>query len=339
MAESGEMSRKERVTRAIEFTGPDHMPGEIRMRTEEDWEGDVVSAAFSFLPQQDSWKELPNGDTQYTTEWGFVIRKRPNFVGYHVDYCPLEDWESLKSYQFPDPEPAIESLTSSFQKQMSGVKDHYVLFDFTAGPFLILHFLRRDENFLMDLALEQERIGELFDRVLDYQIEIMRRLPALGVDAVIFFDDWGHQGGMLFSPQAWENVFIPRYERLRKETRELGLHFGFQATGDFRAVLPDLVELGIDILVPYQHSSLGIEELGQQVGGKICCRCSIDYQTTGPEGTPEQAREEVRRLFKALASEKGGLIYRKMGVGGFKIENAEAGWETFLECRDELASR
>lgn len=65
----------------------------------------------------------------------------------------------------------------------------------------------------MDLLLEKEKIGELFDWIVDHQIEIFRKFKELGAHGVMVHEDWGSSKGLIMSPKSWREIFKPRYMR------------------------------------------------------------------------------------------------------------------------------
>lgn len=85
----------------------------------------------------------------------------------------------------------------------------------------------------------------------------------------------------------------------------MGMHFGIQVTGDVSEVIPDLIELGLDVLYYPEPNVVGIEKLAQMVGG-LCVFTCMDWKTTGPLGTVEDARRETKAIIENFASPEGG---------------------------------
>ena len=88
------------------------------------------------------------------------------------------------------------------------------------------HTLMGMDNFLMALVDQPERMHELLRQVADYQIGIVRRYLALGVDIIRVLDDYGTQRGLLIGPQRWRSFIKPELARIWPPPRLAAPCFG-----------------------------------------------------------------------------------------------------------------
>lgn len=147
------------------------------------------------------------------------------------------------------------------------------------------------------------------------------------IDLVVICDDIATQTGPLISPRAYRKLIKPRHARvfreIRKNTRAKLL---FHSDGAMRWALPDLIELGIDGLNPVQCSAAGMDpvELKRDFGSDLLFWGSIDTQRVLPFGSPDEVREEVRRMIDAFYQD-GGFV-----IGSVHIIQAEVPPENVL---------
>ncbi len=118
----------------------------------------------------------------------------------------------------------------------------------------------------------------------------------------------------MVAPDYWRRVFKPRYKEQFRIAHEHGLDVFFHSCGKVDEIVPDLIEVGVDMLNLGQPAlnapdcKSGIEHMGKLYAGKVCFCTPADYQTTSIQGTPAENREEVRRIIESMDTPDGGLI-------------------------------
>ena len=113
----------------------------------------------------------------------------------------------------------------------------------------------------------------------------------------------------MISPKMWRKFLKPRMARIIAEVKAANpeLLVFYHSDGNLEAVVPDLIEIGVDILNPVQPESMDIAELKRLYGDRLSFWGGIGVQTTMPFGTPEEVRASVKRLIQT-ASQGGGLV-------------------------------
>jgi hypothetical protein len=109
----------------------------------------------------------------------------------------------------------------------------------------------------------------------------------------------------------------------------------FHCCGQIYDIIPDLIEIGVDILNLNQPDLFGVEKLGRDFGGKVCFNCPVDHQTVAIHGSRGEIFDYVRRLNDHLGRFNGGFIgyieeYGSIGMSG---ENFESIIEAFEELK------
>jgi uroporphyrinogen decarboxylase len=123
-------------------------------------------------------------------------------------------------------------------------------------------------------------------------------------------DDLASQTGPLMSLKMYREFYAPHHKRFIGLCREFGIKVFHHDDGSMRAFLPDLVEMGIDILNPVQWTcpKMDVVELKREFGKNICFHGGVENQRILPFGTLEEVRTEVRHCIDALASDHTGYI-------------------------------
>ncbi len=126
-------------------------------------------------------------------------------------------------------------------------------------------------------------------------------------DCIAVSDDYGTQKGMLMSPGHWREFIKPQLEKIYSMARDNGRKTFHHSCGNIQEIIPDFIELGLDILHPIQPEAMDIVKTKQQFGDKLTFCGGIPTQSVLPDGTPDQVRNEVRRL-KNIMGQAGGYI-------------------------------
>jgi uroporphyrinogen decarboxylase len=179
----------------------------------------------------------------------------------------------------------------------------------------------------------------MMDKVLELKWAYWGKcLEILGdtADVVQEADDFAGQHGLLISPRTYRNLVKPRHKELfdfiHKRTKAKVF---FHSCGSVRPVIPDLIEIGVDILNPVQVSAAGMDsaELKREYGKDLTFwGGGIDTQNVLGTGTPQQVREEVRRRVEDLMP-GGGFVFAAVHniQGNVPPENIVAMWEALQE--------
>ena len=202
-------------------------------------------------------------------------------------------------------------------------------------------FLRRIDNFLMDLALDQANVERLLDALLELHFETLDNVIAsVGdiADIVRFGDDLGMDSGPLMSPDTYRAIFKPRHAALNAYVHERSdMRTFLHSCGSIHELLPDLIEAGVDIINPVQISARDMEpeRLKREFGDDITFwGGGADTRKALPKGTPDEVKDHVRRNIEAFAP-GGGFVFATAHnmLPDVPPENIEAMFEAVDEYR------
>lgn len=310
----------ENVRRAIEFGGPDHLPVMLWLGLDGLLESDSVKRARicelqARVPTDiEAWLDVArnaespasrDGVTRWTDEWG--VGWMDDGHGARPEIHPLESGYALATGS-PIPEPDVPGRFDGAERVLAGCGDRYRLARVWFTLFERLWMLRGFENVLVDPLMHRREFERLRDRVVEFDLALVDRWLERGVHGVFFSDDWGTQRGLLVDPDHWRRFYRPSYELLFDRVRRGGAHVWMHLCGDVAAILPDLVDLGLNVLNPVQPRAMDVRRLARDFGGRICFYGGIDVQGTLIFGSPEEVRAEVRTLIDLFGAFGGGYI-------------------------------
>lgn len=192
--------------------------------------------------------------------------------------------------------------------------------------FEIAWYMRSMELLMMDFVDNPDFAEALLDR-----ITVKREIQAwsyaeLGADIICLGDDVGTQRGLLMSAAMWRRWLKPRLARVisvAKIARPDVLIF-YHSDGDIRPIIPDLIEIGVDILNPVQPECMDPAELKSRYGHRLAFWGTIGIQTTLPFGTPDDVQQEVKTRMETVGY-GGGLL-----LSPTHVVEPEVPWENIV---------
>ncbi len=291
------LSERENLLRAIMHNDPEYVP--VRRL-----DGSVPGMVRLIYRNS---RALLSGTDRWGVTWAGGIAAKsdfePEIQGYPVHH-PLQDLDRLDSYSFPDPdEPGM------MDGLYDGVDRRQVL---VTGELMFpvqdrAHTLMGMDNFLLALIDRPEQMHVLLQRIADYQIGIIQRYLAMGVDIIRGLDDYGTQRSMLLGPRLWRTFIKPELARIVRAAKDGGALFWLHSCGRVMEILPDLVEIGVDILDPVQVMANDQAAAKRLYGDRLCLLGGMDTQRILTLGTPEEVEAEVKARIDLLAP-GGGFI-------------------------------
>jgi uroporphyrinogen decarboxylase len=220
------------------------------------------------------------------------------------------------------------------RQQVEEQKNHFLVAFFGFGLFERSWTLRGFENALMDVVAHPDFYDELIERLANHQMLILERLLELPVDGIMFSDDWGYQQGVLIGAERWRSIFKPRLARLYARTHGVGKYVLSHCCGSIVEILPDLVEIGLDVYESVQPEAKDNSpyELKRKFGDRLTFWGGLGSQSTIPFGTPDEIRAEVVRLCREMGRGGGYILSPAKDLQPeTPTENAAALVEAFLE--------
>lgn len=176
-------------------------------------------------------------------------------------------------------------------------------------------FLRRMDNFLMDILCDQNKVEGLLDKLLEMHLNKLEKVcAAVGdvVDIIRFGDDFGMTTGPLMSPEEYRQLFKPRLRQLCDYVRKnSSMHIGIHSCGSIYKLIPDMIDAGVEIFNPVQTNcaDMDFRKLKKEFGSSCTFwGGGIEPAGTLNHGTAEQIRSQVLERLEVLSA-NGGFIF------------------------------
>jgi uroporphyrinogen decarboxylase len=351
------MTPRERVLRALKREGPDKVPRELSFGSftpelmdvfkektgsddpEEYFNYEVRRLSFATPEVNEKYasyyKELPEGAK--INEWG-TAKVRGSMYHYEHFFFPMNDFESayeVEDYPFPD------FMNPKYHDHFERVVNDYherdlaVMGELHCTFFEVAWSMRGMENLLMDFTINPDLATALLDKLLNLRLQQAKRMALSGIDILRLGDDIGQQTGLIMSPETWRKWIKPRFAAIISAVKEINpkiLVFN-HCDGDATSLIPEFIEIGIDILNPVQPECMNVTQVKKDFKDKLSFWGTIGTQTTMPFGTPDEVRRVVKERI-ATVGEGGGLL-----LAPTHILEPEVPWENvlaFFEAIDEF---
>ncbi len=295
------------VRRAIELDDPPRIPYSFMEPLESDFvELAAVIGATGALNMYD----VPKGEIAFD-EWGVGWRSSGRLWG-HADVCPLADLSALHSYQFPDVWTDAQKALARLLLEAGTAAGKYVMGADPIHMYERMRGLMGFENLMVAMYDDRERFEVLLDTLTDMTIAVVRKYADLGgVHGFMTWDDWGLQTNLQINPAYWRKMFKPHYARIVAACHSANMHYVLHSCGFIWAIIPDLIEIGVDVLQIDQPRLMGVERLADSFGGKICFWNCVDIQWSTAGASLDEVRQEPGCMVAQLGRFHGGSTPRQ----------------------------
>lgn len=324
----GEMTSRERVLAAARRQMPDRVPRDILferavhdLMVKKYGTKDLVAATRSDIIDVGPNPSLLKRDfAKFFTRTGVVWdewgRGRVwDTERHYAEYLyPLERAESIDeliNYPWPDLDKAYryEGLVEKvalLHEQGYAVRGSA---DVSETVFEIAWQLRSMDRLFQDMFLDEEMAEVLLDQITKRNLAQGQAYARAGVDILFVGDDVAMQTGLMMSRKLWARWLMPRLRSVIDAARAIkpDILVQYHSDGKINDLIPDLIEVGVDILNPVQPECVDHYWVKRTFGHQLAFNGGLGVQSVLPFGTPQDVREHVRTVIEALGA-GGGLI-------------------------------
>jgi uroporphyrinogen decarboxylase len=215
------------------------------------------------------------GKDSYVDEWGVTWKNVPYTTrfgnGFYTEMvgCPLADDAAIAGYRGPDPDRP--QLYSEPQRMIRDFKaDWWIVGCTVTTIFETAWALRGYERLLADFMVDPDLADAVLDIPFRYHMRAAEHLVRMGVDMIWIGDDVGGQQNMIMSPDAWRRFLKPRMAQFISTLKAINpaLKVAYHSDGWFYVIIPELIEVGVDVLNSIQTQSMDPVELKRDFGSR-----------------------------------------------------------------------
>jgi uroporphyrinogen decarboxylase len=348
------MDSRERVTRALRRRKPDRVPfdfalgfspyqlEQFKQRTGQADPNDYFGAdvrGTSIAPTKRTTdfskyiakSQLPGHG--YIDEWGqghiptiSNDQYHSHLEGYVYPMLNLSTREDALDYPLPDIEAEYRYETVAQDIAKYHGRGLAVMAEMACTIFEVAWYMRSMELLLMDFVDNPEFAAVLLDRITQKRVVQAERYANLRPDVIMFGDDAASQRGMLMSVPMWRRWLKPRLARVIAAARRVNpdVLIFYHTDGDATAIVPDLIEIGVQILNPVQPECMDPFALKKAYGDRLSFWGTLGTQSTLPFGTPDDVRRDIR-LRCEVVGRGGGLL-----IAPTHMVEPEVPWENLV---------
>ncbi len=246
---------------------------------------------------------------EHSDAWGIRWRKIGHFnqiVDFPVEHA---DREGVLAYKFPWTQQ--EEFLNQMSPLLGDTTNWFIGCDVSPCVFEMYFRLRGMGNALTDMAIDDELSREMFKRCADFSIALAeqacKRFP---LDWLWSGDDVAGQDALMMSPEMWREQIKPELQRVFNVGKAANLWVAHHCCGSLRPIIPDLIEMGLDVLNPVQCNCPGMDPLAlkKEFGHNLAFMGGVDTVDLLPTGTVEQVRRSTARLLEGMTADGGGYI-------------------------------
>ncbi len=230
---------------------------------------------------------------------------------------------SMEGYEFPELDE--KRFRNELQELIDKADDKFKIAGIGYSLFERAWSLRGMENILMDMILEPKFVDQLFDAITEFNIKIIDIALEYDINCFHFGDDWGQQKGMIMGPINWRKFIKPRMKIMYEKIKSRGIIVSQHSCGDIREVLPDLIDIGLDIFRTFQPEIYDLKNIKAEYGNDITFWGGISTQSLLPFESPVTIKKVVLETIDIMSKSGGYVLAPTHAIAGdVPIENIVA---------------
>jgi uroporphyrinogen decarboxylase len=251
----------------------------------------------------------PNDGDGHVDYWGIGWVKRYFFN--QIEHFPLAgaEPEQILAYRFP--EKHLVDLLHQMDSIQAQPGDFFIGCDVSPCAFEMYWRLRGMEEALLDMATRPDLAAIMLGRCADFATTLSElACDQFPLDWLWTGDDVASQRSMIISPKMWRALVKPQIARVFAVGKRRGLPVAYHCCGALRAIIPDLIEMGMDVLNPVQSNCPGMDpfELKREFGQKLAFMGGLDTQGLLPNGSATEVHRATAALIDGMTTDGGGYI-------------------------------
>ena len=241
--------------------------------------------------------------------WGVNWTRQYGFN--QITGFPLAQASRDETLRYAFPVGHLEELMGLMLPVVAQQRDFFIGCDVSPCVYEMYWRLRGIEMALIDMVEDPGFANEMLKRCADFSLALARAaLHRYQLDWLWTGDDVSSQFSMLMSPESWRSLIKPHLARVVAAGKSQGMWVAYHCCGALSPIIPDLIEIGIDVLNPVQCNCPGMDplQLKAEFGKRLAFMGGVDTQDVLPRGTAHEVRRASARLIEGMTRDGGGYI-------------------------------
>lgn len=311
---SDAMTSRERVLAVLRLEEPDRVPTfewdvdpdfVVRMTGGGSYEDFIEQLDLDAVMCGPDYVKKPIGGGYLLDEWGVTRSVGHEAYAMPLDeHSPIRNWADLESWQPPD--PYAPGRFETMKRRIERFKGQRAIFvqlrDVWSNPRDLFGYVQ-----LFILCKEQpDLVAALVERCVNQSIGLLEQAAELGADVVMSGDDIADNRSTMISPAMWESIFLPHFRRWVTAIHDHGLKYWKHSDGNIMAVLPGLVDAGIDGIDPIDPlAKMDLATIKEQYGRRVAIKGNVDCAYLLVDGLVEDVVAATKNCIR-IAGPGGG---------------------------------
>ena len=263
------------------------------------------------------WRDRDLGGGVQEDFWGVRRERVRNAGGEFIEIChfPMKEmsFDGIRSFEWPDPHRIYDFTALPGMLRKANGKNQYWWMIEGESMYDRSWAVRGMEQFLMDLVAEPEIadfiLGKMAGFFFEYTRMILEKTDGM-IDAIGIYNDLGTQNAMFISPAIYRERIKPHQKRYIEMVKSYGVKVFHHSCGAMEPVIPDLIEIGVDIIDPLQMKAMRTtpEEMKRKYGASVTLHGGLDTQGFLQNANPAEVCDEVRHLIDVLGDDGGYIL-------------------------------
>ncbi|MCL1909592.1 MAG: hypothetical protein FWG05_01515 [Kiritimatiellaeota bacterium] len=246
---------------------------------------------------------------RHTDDWGITWERQYGFN--QIVNHPLANAtdDEIDRYEFPH--DRIPALLKNMDAMTPFQDTHFIGCDVSPCALELMYRIFGMERAMLELACDTPAIRRFIGKTADFGVALSVAACAhCHMDWLWTGDDVGGQHGMILSPEMWRETIRPAMARIVDVGRQSGLPVAYHSCGAIRPIIPDLIEIGVNVLNPIQCDCPGMvaASLKAEFGKHLTFMGGVDTINLLPRGSVSDVRRATRALIDTMTSDGGGFI-------------------------------
>jgi uroporphyrinogen decarboxylase len=280
----------------VDYFGLDHFSS-IRADNSPRYPVRIVEETADYVIRTSPW-----GTTEkHWKEHGGV----PEFLDFTIR--DRDSWQAAKARMTPTRDRIDwERLAAAYPKWQQ--RGDWIEAGFWFGFDVTHSWAVGTDRVLMALIEEPEWLADIFNHYLDVDLALFDMVWDAGYrfDAIRWPDDMGYKGHQFFGLETYRQILKPAHKRAADWAHAKGVRVALHSCGDIRPFIPELIDIGIDILNPVEVKA-GMDPfwLKKTYGDKLVFHGGLNAALFWE---PEKLEEHMRAVVPAM-KQNGGYIF------------------------------
>ena len=268
-------------------------------------------------------------------EWGTAFIPGEEISAFDHFIAPLTQINSVKALEeYPLPDIMEDYRHKDLEGEVLGIKgrDFAVVGWMPMTIFEVAWQIRGFDELLTDFTLNEKYAQCLLDRITELRCRQARRYAESGIDILHIGDDVGMQDRLIISPDLWRKWLKERLGKVIASALNVNpdLFIFYHSDGYIEPIIPDLIDIGINVLNPVQPECMDPVRLKRMFGNRLAFWGTIGTQTTMPFGLPDEVKRTVKGMIETVGK-GGGLM-----IAPTHVLEPEVPWENVMAFVDAV---